>query len=74
MSEQQQHDGPPDPQGRFAGMPYDWRRPTVARVKARLWNRDDPRLFTPKSFGWGYDINAYWLLHPSEYVRSRWRS
>jgi hypothetical protein len=59
----------PEPQGRFAGMPYDLRRPTVARARARLWNRDDHRLFTPKAFGWGYDVNFYWLAHPREYLR-----
>jgi hypothetical protein len=44
--------------GTFLGMPYDWRRPTVARLKSRWWNRGDRRIFTPKSFGWGYDINV----------------
>ncbi|MFF2085553.1 DUF5808 domain-containing protein [Nocardia sp. NPDC058176] len=53
----------PAPQGTLAGMPYDWRRPTWSRVKARAWNPDDPRLFTPKAFGWGYDLNLYRLLH-----------
>ncbi len=43
--------------GRFLGMPYDWRRPTVARYRARWWNPDDRRLFTPRAFGWGYDLN-----------------
>ncbi len=48
--------------GRFLGVPYDWRRPTVARVKERWWNPGDPRLFTPKTFGWGYDVNLARLL------------
>jgi Family of unknown function (DUF5808) len=48
--------------GRFLGVPYDWRRPTVARVKQRWWNPDDPRLFTPKSWGWGFDLNLARLL------------
>lgn len=43
--------------GTFLGVPYDWRRPTVARLKSRWWNPDDPRLLTPRWFGWGYDIN-----------------
>ncbi len=43
-------------------MPYDWRRPTVARIKERWWNRDEPRLLTPKAFGWGYDLNLARLL------------
>ena len=48
--------------GTFLGVPYDWRRPTLARVKSRWWNPRDSRLFTPKSFGWGYDINLARLL------------
>lgn len=43
--------------GTFLGAPYDWRRPTVERIKQRSWNPDDPRLFTPRAFGWGYDLN-----------------
>jgi hypothetical protein len=53
----------PDAQGKLLGMPYDWRRPTLARLRSRVWNPDEPRLFTPKSFGWGYDINFYRLVH-----------
>lgn len=45
--------------GKVAGMPYDWRKPTVARVKSRWWNPNDHRVFTPKAFGWGYDVNLY---------------
>jgi hypothetical protein len=48
--------------GRFLGIPYDWRRLTKARFKERWWNPDDPRLFTPKSFGWGWSINLARLL------------
>jgi hypothetical protein len=48
--------------GKFLGIPYDWRRPTVHRFKSRVWNPDDPRLFTPRSFGWGYDVNFARLL------------
>jgi hypothetical protein len=43
--------------GTFLGMPYDWRRPTIARLKSRWWNPAEPRLFPPRSFGWGYAIN-----------------
>jgi hypothetical protein len=45
--------------GKLAGMPYDLRKPTVARLKSRWWNPNDHRVFTPKTFGWGYDINLY---------------
>ncbi len=53
----------PEPQGTLAGIPYDWRRPTWARIKARSWNPADARLFTPRAFGWGYDLNLYRLFH-----------
>jgi uncharacterized membrane protein len=49
------------------GLPYDWRRPTVARAKSRMWNREDPRMFPPKSFGAGWTINFYWLVHLASY-------
>jgi len=45
--------------GLFLGIPYDWRAPTWARVRARWWNPDDPRVLTPKVFGWGFDLNLY---------------
>ena len=48
--------------GTFLGVPYDWRRPTVERFKERWWNPDDPRVFTPRCFGWGYDINLARVL------------
>lgn len=45
--------------GHFLGIPYDWRQPTIARIKQRLWNKNDHHLLTPKVFGWGYAINFY---------------
>ncbi|HEX5502079.1 MAG TPA: DUF5808 domain-containing protein [Thermomicrobiales bacterium] len=48
--------------GTFLGLPYDWRRLTWARVKARVWNPRDRRVFTPKAFGWGFTINFYELF------------
>jgi hypothetical protein len=53
----------PEPQGYFWKLPYDLRRPTRARFCARWWNRNDPRLLTPRSFGWGYAINFYWMFN-----------
>ena len=37
--------------GNFLGIPYDWWRPTWARVKQRWWNPIDRRILTPKSYG-----------------------
>ena len=47
--------------GKFLGIPYDWRRPAWTRVKQRWWNPGDRRILTPKSYGWGYDINLHEL-------------
>jgi hypothetical protein len=43
--------------GKFLGVPYDWRRPTLARYKSRWWNPGDRRIVMPRAFGWGYDFN-----------------
>jgi hypothetical protein len=51
------------------GLPYDFRRPTIARIKSRRWNAEDGRLFTPKAFGVGWTVNSYWIYHPLEYWR-----
>jgi hypothetical protein len=48
--------------GKILGVPYDLRRPTVARFKERWWNPDEPRLFVPKVFGLGWDVNLARLL------------
>ncbi len=61
----------PPEQGRFLKMPYDLRKPTEEKVEARWWNPDDRRLLTPKAFGWGYDLNFYWLAHPIRYLTRR---
>lgn len=50
--------------GEIAGIPYDFRIPTLERLRASSWNKDDSRLFMPKAFGMGWDINFYPLLHP----------
>jgi hypothetical protein len=38
---------------RRLGLPSDLCRPTATRFRARAWNPDDPRILTPKAFGWG---------------------
>ena len=43
--------------GRFLGAPYDWRRPTLQKMKREAWDPENPRLFVPRAFGWGYSIN-----------------
>ena len=43
--------------GTIAGVPYDFRPPTMERIKRAWWNPEDPRLFTPREFGVGWAIN-----------------
>jgi hypothetical protein len=49
-------------QGRFLGLPYDWRRPTWKRIAREVWNPRSRRIFVPKAFGWGYGMNVAALL------------
>jgi hypothetical protein len=38
-------------------VPYDFRRPTLARVRERLWAPESPHLVTPQVFGVGWSVN-----------------
>jgi uncharacterized membrane protein len=49
------------PEGRLLGVPYDFRFPTLARLRDRVWNPDDRRLITPQVFGVGWGVNLYEL-------------
>ncbi|MBW4078690.1 MAG: hypothetical protein HIU84_09330 [Acidobacteria bacterium] len=53
------------------GVPYDLRRPSAKRLKSRLFNPDDRRLFPPKAFGVGWTVNVYWLAHFVTYVSKK---
>lgn len=46
-------------EGELLGIPYSFSPPTVANLKGRLWNAEDPRIFTPHIFGWGWSVNFY---------------
>jgi Family of unknown function (DUF5808) len=49
--------------GLIAGrIPYDLRRPTLARVHERLWNKRDRRILVPTVFGVGWTVNLRQLL------------
>jgi hypothetical protein len=44
--------------GRVAGtVPYEFRPPTLERVRERWWNPNDERLFTEHVFGVGWSVN-----------------
>ena len=49
---------PPDPfRGTFLGVPYNWHLPTLDQVTAQLWEPADRRLWRPRLFGAGWDLN-----------------
>jgi hypothetical protein len=63
-AERDDGDAPPQPEpgagrlhGRFLGMPYDVRVPDSSRIASRWWNPLDPRVFVPRVFGLGWDVN-----------------
>ena len=45
------------PQGRFLGLPYNWKPLQRDEVGKGLADPDDPRIFPPKNYGWGYGLN-----------------
>lgn len=46
-----------DELGDVLGVPYEVRVPTGERVASRWWNPADPRLFMPRVWGMGWDLN-----------------
>ena len=48
--------------GTFAKVPFDFRVPSLKKLRDRLWNPDDPSFITPSAFGIGWGPNAYQLL------------
>lgn len=45
--------------GEVLGVPYDFRLPTWRKLKRHYWNPADERLFVPRAFGIGWDVNLY---------------
>lgn len=43
--------------GRVLGIPYDLRVPTADRIADRWWNPRESRIWMPRAFGMGWDIN-----------------
>ncbi len=50
--------------GTLYGIPYDFRRPTIERLRETFWNKDTARVLVPQFFGMGWSINLYPLIHP----------
>ena len=48
---------PPDERtwlGTLFGIPYDFRRPTIERLRETFWNKDTARVLVPQFFGMGW--------------------
>lgn len=41
----------------FGLLPYDFRPPTLARLRRTLWNKGDERVLVPIFFGAGWSVN-----------------
>jgi hypothetical protein len=55
--------------GKIAGIPYDFRLPTVERIRDTFWNKNTSKIFLPQAFGIGWSINLYPIIHPEEVQR-----
>ena len=43
--------------GQLLGIPYDFRVPTMAKVRERIWAPENPHLFVPHVVGMGWTVN-----------------
>ena len=48
--------------GKVGFIPYDFRLPTIERLKESYWNPDNSRIFTREVFGVGWAVNFHALL------------
>jgi len=56
--------------GKVAGIvPYDFRIPTMERLKESCWNPYESRIFTPRPCGIGWAINFYALLENLGFIK-----
>jgi hypothetical protein len=56
------HPSERDWHGTILGVPYDFRAPTLERVRASFWNPIDERILTPQVFGIGWSLNLYQVV------------
>lgn len=48
--------------GRVGFIPYDFRIPTIEKIKELWWNPDDSRIIAPPVWGIGWGINLFALF------------
>ena len=54
--------------GKVGFIPYDFRRPTIERLKEGYWNSDSTKIFSPEVWGIGWAINFHALLEKMRIV------
>ena len=50
--------------GSLVGIPYDFRPPTIEKLRATYWNKDTSEVLVPQAFGVGWTVNLYPIVHP----------
>lgn len=59
--------------GKVAGfIPYEFRLPTMQRLRERCWNPEDSRIFTEHVFGVGWAINFHTVCGKLQKLREGW--
>ena len=43
--------------GDVGGVPYDFRPPTVEKLRRTFWDADNPKVVVPHGFGVGWSVN-----------------
>lgn len=51
-------------QGKVLGVPYDFRIPNQESLRHTFWNSETSQVIVPRSFGMGWTVNFYPLVHP----------
>ena len=54
--------------GKVGFIPYDFRLPTIERIKEGYWNSDSTKIFSPEVWGIGWAINFHALLEKMRIV------
>jgi hypothetical protein len=60
--------------GNVGIVPYDFRLPTLERLKEAYWNKENPNLFNNRAFGVGWAVNFHALLEKIRILREYYAS
>ena len=50
--------------GTLFGIPYDFRPPTIERLRDAFWNKNTAQVLVAQPIGIGWTLNLYPLVHP----------